>query len=126
MENWRKIKNASNIYFEAAHVLFENFDNGMKNNIEIEKSLIIPQVVLQIFSCELSLKALLLRENIVYTNTHDLKSLFNKLPIQYKNNIKISVVNDMRLKFKCKLCLNGMPVPLLRNCYSIFNGTKYR
>ena len=25
----------------------------------------------------------------------------------------------------CKLCLNGMPVPLLRNCYSIFNGTKY-
>ena len=100
MENWRKIKNASNIYFEAAHVLFENFDNGMKNNIEIEKSLIIPQVVLQIFSCELSLKALLLRENIVYTNTHDLKSLFNKLPIQYKNNIKISVVNDMRLKFK--------------------------
>ena len=28
--------------------------------------------------------------------------------------------------FNCKLCLNGMPVPLLRNCYSIFNGTKYR
>ena len=28
--------------------------------------------------------------------------------------------------FICKLCLNGMPVPLLRNCYSIFNGTKYR
>ena len=27
---------------------------------------------------------------------------------------------------ECKLCLNGMPVPLLRNCYSIFNGTKYR
>ena len=27
---------------------------------------------------------------------------------------------------ECKLCLNGMPVPLLRNGYSIFNGTKYR
>ena len=27
---------------------------------------------------------------------------------------------------KCKLCSNGMPVPLLRNGYSIFNGTKYR
>ena len=27
---------------------------------------------------------------------------------------------------KCKLRSNGMPVPLLRNCYSIFNGTKYR
>ena len=30
------------------------------------------------------------------------------------------------LRKHCKLCLNGMPVPLLRNCYSIFNGTKYR
>ena len=28
--------------------------------------------------------------------------------------------------FACKLRLNGMPVPLLRNGYSIFNGTKYR
>ena len=31
-----------------------------------------------------------------------------------------------RIVQDCKLCLNGMPVPLLRNCYSIFNGTKYR
>ena len=31
-----------------------------------------------------------------------------------------------RVTIGCKLCLNGMPVPLLRNCYSIFNGTKYR
>ena len=30
------------------------------------------------------------------------------------------------LRHKCKLRSNGMPVPLLRNCYSIFNGTKYR
>ena len=28
--------------------------------------------------------------------------------------------------FQCKLRSNGMPVPLLRNGYSIFNGTKYR
>lgn len=35
--------------------------------------------------------------------------------------------NDAYIRAKwCKLCLNGMPVPLLRNCYSIFNGTKYR
>lgn len=33
---------------------------------------------------------------------------------------------DTRYMVECKLCLNGMPVPLLRNCYSIFNGTKYR
>ena len=26
----------------------------------------------------------------------------------------------------CKLRSNGMPVPLLRNGYSIFNGTRYR
>ena len=30
------------------------------------------------------------------------------------------------LQTNCKLRSNGMPVPLLRNCYSIFNGTKYR
>ena len=38
----------------------------------------------------------------------------------------IFVSNDAKCVFDCKLCLNGMPVPLLRNCYSIFNGTKYR
>lgn len=31
-----------------------------------------------------------------------------------------------KLVYDCKLRSNGMPVPLLRNCYSIFNGTKYR
>ena len=35
-------------------------------------------------------------------------------------------VRELLEKIECKLCLNGMPVPLLRNCYSIFNGTKYR
>jgi len=33
---------------------------------------------------------------------------------------------DNKLTLMCKLCSNGMPVPLLRNGYSIFNGTKYR
>lgn len=32
----------------------------------------------------------------------------------------------MSLPHECKLRSNGMPVPLLRNGYSIFNGTKYR
>ena len=36
------------------------------------------------------------------------------------------VVLDGELGIDCKLRLNGMPVPLLRNGYSIFNGTKYR
>lgn len=37
-----------------------------------------------------------------------------------KNGISVVQVNPY-----CKLRSNGMPVPLLRNCYSIFNGTKY-
>ena len=35
-------------------------------------------------------------------------------------------MNDKEIAKLCKLRSNGMPVPLLRNCYSIFNGTKYR
>ena len=38
----------------------------------------------------------------------------------------VSKAYAYNLMRECKLCLNGMPVPLLRNCYSIFNGTKYR
>ena len=33
---------------------------------------------------------------------------------------------SMNKLHNCKLRSNGMPVPLLRNGYSIFNGTKYR
>ena len=36
------------------------------------------------------------------------------------------VVADTFIALWCKLRSNGMPVPLLRNGYSIFNGTKYR
>ena len=36
------------------------------------------------------------------------------------------VVSQQLMFYFCKLRSNGMPVPLLRNCYSIFNGTKYR
>ena len=49
------------------------------------------------------------------------------------STIQIRVDDDLKNKsdqlFKdlgCKLRSNGMPVPLLRNGYSIFNGTKYR
>ena len=38
-----------------------------------------------------------------------------------KTNSKRDIVDTI-----CKLRSNGMPVPLLRNGYSIFNGTKYR
>ena len=51
------------------------------------------------------------------------------------NEIKFSIDMGMiisqleiydQIWFVCKLRSNGMPVPLLRNGYSIFNGTKYR
>ena len=48
----------------------------------------------------------------IRTSEYDKKQILDKL-IKHKDEL-------------CKLCLNGMPVPLLRNCYSIFNGTKYR
>ena len=35
-------------------------------------------------------------------------------------------IMDINYTSGCKLRSNGMPVPLLRNGYSIFNGTKYR
>ena len=44
-------------------------------------------------------------------------------------NYKIEDIENLKERMyrkTCKLCLNGMPVPLLRNGYSIFNGTKYR
>ena len=36
------------------------------------------------------------------------------------------IYKDNGISKVCKLRSNGMPVPLLRNGYSIFNGTKYR
>ena len=36
------------------------------------------------------------------------------------------ITEIMHIDNDCKLRSNGMPVPLLRNGYSIFNGTKYR
>ena len=46
----------------------------------------------------------------------DVFGMISMIPIEW--NIVVSI--------GCKLRSNGMPVPLLRNCYSIFNGTKYR
>ena len=40
-------------------------------------------------------------------------------------NVDENISGDMLLALS-KLRSNGMPVPLLRNGYSIFNGTKYR
>ena len=47
---------------------------------------------------------------------------YTKGDIQTKKNI----IAYKKFLEECKLRSNGMPVPLLRNGYSIFNGTKYR
>ena len=39
---------------------------------------------------------------------------------------KVNQAYEELKRLICKLRSNGTPIPLLRNCYSIFNGTKYR
>ena len=46
-----------------------------------------------------------------------------KRQLEYREKNKNAVRS---FSITCKLRSNGMPVPLLRNGYSIFNGTKYR
>ena len=55
-------------------------------------------------------------------NLKDIKASLNKENLKTSEDNVISVSIDS----VCKLRSNGMPVPLLRNGYSIFNGTKYR
>ena len=50
-----------------------------------------------------------------FTDIHSLEELRK----EYKRLVKANHPD-------CKLRLNGTPVPLLRNGYSIFNGMKYR
>ena len=66
-----------------------------------------------------------------YQNRLDIYS-FGKQPVTWKFVAALRVGGYMTEPLKyliqlyCKLRSNGMPVPLLRNGYSIFNGTKYR
>ena len=52
--------------------------------------------------------------------------ILSKLLIQPSWMADYSMKWSEKIGTKCKLRSNGMPVPLLRNGYSIFNGTKYR
>ena len=87
-EKWEKAANTSNIFSYASNILLDYVKQGIENNIEENKSLIIPQAVLHIFSCEIGLKALLLKEDISYGKTHKLNDLFELLPEQMKENIR--------------------------------------
>ena len=76
-EKWEKAANTSNIFSYASNILLDYVKQGIENNIEENKSLIIPQAVLHIFSCEIGLKALLLKEDISYGKTHKLMIYLN-------------------------------------------------
>lgn len=88
-EKWEKAANTSNIFSYASNILLDYVKQGIENNIEENKSLIIPQAVLHIFSCEIGLKALLLKEDISYGKTHKLNDLFvQHLGLNIENNRK--------------------------------------
>mgnify|MGYP004657026485 CR=1 FL=1 len=53
-------------------------------------------------------------------------SITHNFVISNPNSVKRFVVAIDEADRDCKLRSNRMPVPLLRNGYSIFNGTKYR
>lgn len=52
--------------------------------------------------------------------------LYKERHLVEKYFLKLKAFRRIATRYDCKLRSNGMPVPLLRNGYSIFNGTKYR
>ena len=88
-----------NIFSYASNILLDYVKQGIENNIEENKSLIISQAVLHIFSCEIGLKALLLKEDISYGKTHKLNDLFELLPEQMKENIRNLTKEKFKIEF---------------------------
>ena len=66
------------------------------------------------------------RESYIYFQELANIQLKKKMEKEKVNKLLDHISYEDREKLKCKLRSNGMPVPLLRNGYSIFNGTKYR
>lgn len=98
-EKWEKAANTSNIFSYASNILLDYVKQGIENNIEENKSLIISQAVLHIFSCEIGLKALLLKEDISYGKTHKLNDLFELLSEQMKENIRNLTKEKFKIEF---------------------------
>lgn len=115
-EKWEKAANTSNIFSYASNILLDYVKQGIENNIEENKSLIIPQAVLHIFSCEIGLKALLLKEDISYGKTHKLNDLFELLPEQMKENIR----NLTKEKFKIEFHMDCNFDDQLSECVKLF------
>ena len=72
-----------------------------------------------------------LTNNYRLTNSYRCKLVGADGNVKYTDIVKIEkakpvTITSQPVSTVCKLRSNGMPVPLLRNGYSIFNGTKYR
>ena len=59
-------------------------------------------------------------------NAEQLSRVGEKLVKRCGSRDPFEIARQLGINVMCKLRSNGMPVPLLRNGYSIFNGTKYR
>ena len=58
-----------------------------------------------------------------YESSGNVTKAIDRISFEIKEGEFIGIMGESG---SCKLRSNGMPVPLLRNGYSIFNGTKYR
>ncbi len=74
------------IFKYLAPVLLKQHDKDLRGSI-------ISSVVLYALSCEISLKALLLKTNAQIPHSHDLKSLFENLPVVNQESIKSKMVD---------------------------------
>ena len=84
---------------------------GIDGKIKVDALLVSEQTGIVLFDLET------LAEENMEDKIQLLDELYNNMEAKLKRYGYLS---------KCKLRSNGMPVPLLRNGYSIFNGTKYR
>ena len=74
------------IFKYFAPILLKQHDKDLRGSI-------ISSVVLYALSCEISLKALLLKTNAQIPHSHDLKSLFENLPVVNQESIKSKMVD---------------------------------
>lgn len=98
-KNTDKVKLAVNSY-ELANLYFVAASLLINNSLEL-----MPVILSNVsFSCELYLKALLFGYEIDFGNTHGLKNLFDKLPLDIKDYISWNIDIDNRER-EFELCL---------------------
>jgi HEPN domain-containing protein len=74
------------IFKNLAPVVLKQHDKDLRGSI-------ISSVVLYALSCEISIKALLLKTDTPFPRSHDLKSLFDNLPVANQDSIKGGMVD---------------------------------